>query len=431
MVNRKPLHYAQLFWLVFLFLGICCELNDHWYKCLQQTKAEISKQRHEFYLRVSWWMLLTADLQQFSQNNCCSSWSFSWQSLNMHSPAQPADRWDAFSLCCTDAGAAACVSGKVKALSWPECRGAWHGINECMALMSSGPQPWMDPAWQTWAWQPPAEPLSTTWDRCHIVSPAPPSSHHILTCSLYIDTPHPCVCQRNTGQFGIYSHAAQTGHLQFSALSFWAGQDLCCSLFGSLLCCLNTTATPFNFLSLIRVIFNRLVFYSNIHFYCIYLKSSSNHFRSVSWEIFTEDAGGKQVVLVPLQNKQETEAWSSYVLCKSHRIGNSLLTAHSSSSSLKARTGSSLLLFCFLGAFEQMQCSFGLQPSVVISALNYFSFSAPNCISFDCRELDKLSTRQTADAGGHLLFLRRKVTQLRGPCAAACVWKGGAAVTGG
>lgn len=130
-------------------------------------------------------------------------------------------------------------------------------------------------------------------------------------------------------------------------------------------------------------------------FYFIYFKSSSNHFRSVSWEILTEDAGGKQIVLEPLQNKQGTVAWSSEVLCKSHRTGNSPLTAHSSSSSLKARTGSSLLLFCFLGAFKQIQCSFWIQPSIVISAVNYFSFPDPNCIYFDCRELDKLSTGQT------------------------------------
>lgn len=40
------------------------------------------------------------------------------------------------SLCCTDSGAAACISGKGKALSWAECRGAWHDINENMAVTS-------------------------------------------------------------------------------------------------------------------------------------------------------------------------------------------------------------------------------------------------------------------------------------------------------
>lgn len=225
----------------------------------------------------------------------------------------------------------------------------------------------------------------------------------------------------------------QTWQLPFLALSFGAGQDLCCSLFGSPLCCLNKTAPPFNFLSLIRVIFNKLVFYSNIHFNFIYFKSSSNHFRGVSWDILTEDAGGKQIALAPLQNRQETEAWSSYVLCKSHRIGNSLLTAHSSSSSLKASTGSSLLLSCFLGAFEQIQCSFWIQPSVVISALNYFSFPVPNSILLDCRQLDKLSTRQTGQWcwGTPGVCSSQSNTTQRPLYSCLCVKRGDTAMTGG
>lgn len=106
----------------------------------------------------------------------------------MHSPAQPTDQWHTFSLCCTGSGFAACISGKGKALSWPECRGCWHSINENVALMSSSPQPWVDPAWQTGAWQPLAEPLSTMRDRCHLVPPALPSSDHILICFLYRHT---------------------------------------------------------------------------------------------------------------------------------------------------------------------------------------------------------------------------------------------------
>lgn len=92
------------------------------------------------------------------------------------------------SLCCTDSGAAACISGKGKALSWAECRGAWHDINENMAVMSCSHQPCLDPAWQ-----PPAEPLSTTRDSCHLTPAATPSSHHTWPAAIHRHTSPLCL----------------------------------------------------------------------------------------------------------------------------------------------------------------------------------------------------------------------------------------------
>lgn len=136
---------------------------------------------------------------------------------------------------------------KGKALSWPESRGARCDINGDMAGMRSSPEPGTRMLLSH----------SAPWGTGATLSPpAPQSSHHILLFAVYRHTSPLCLPQE---PFGIYSHTVDTA-LTVLDLSFWAGQGLYCSLFASLSGCLNRTAPPFKFLSLIRAIFSKLFF---------------------------------------------------------------------------------------------------------------------------------------------------------------------------
>lgn len=81
--------------------------------------------------------------------------------------------------------------------------------SENVAVMSSSPQPWVDPSWQTEAWQPPAEPHSTTRDRCHLV----PTSTTILPShpdllAVYRHTSPPCLPGEHWAIWDLEPHCA-------------------------------------------------------------------------------------------------------------------------------------------------------------------------------------------------------------------------------
>lgn len=256
-------------------------------------------------------MLLTADLQRLSQNSCYSSWSFSQQSLNVHGSCWThwSMRHRVFSLYSTDSGVAACISEKAKALSRPECRGAWRGTNESSA------QPWLDPAWQLGAWQPPAKLLSTTRSRCHLVPPSTtvlPSHPALLAIYRHTSPPAfageiqvslgcraaPCRCNACNAAWPCPSEQDEICAVPSLALPYtsWTKQHL--------------LSVPLFDKCFMRVIFSKLFFYSNMHFYHSFLMRNSNHFRSVNWTILTEDAGGKQIVLEP-----QGKLWHGAVMC--------------------------------------------------------------------------------------------------------------------
>lgn len=84
--------------------------------------------------------------------------------------------------------------------------------SENVAVMSSSPQP-------SDAWQPPAEPPSTTRDRCYLVptSTAILPSHPDLL-AIYRHISPLCLPEQHRAIWD-YSHAVQTWHPQFLALS--------------------------------------------------------------------------------------------------------------------------------------------------------------------------------------------------------------------
>lgn len=172
-----------------------------------------------------------------------------------------------FSLHSADSGLAACISEKAKALSRLERRGAWCSINKSAALMRAALSPsWTLPGSQECGSCLPSR-SAPRGAGVTLSPPAPPSSGHILPCSLYRDTPHPL-------------------HLR-------------CSLSGAPLHYLNKTVPPFNFLSSMTLVFSKLFFTVICTFFLIFLMRTSNHFRRVNWKILTEDAGGKQIMLGP------------------------------------------------------------------------------------------------------------------------------------
>lgn len=178
---------------------------------------------------------------------------------HMHSSAQPADSWDTFSLCCTGSGLAACISGKGKAPSWPECRGAQQDINEKMAGMSSSPQPWVDPAWQPDMWQSPAEPPRATRDRCH---PVPTSTailpSHPDLLALYRHTSPWCLPEEHQAIWDLQPRCADTAPTILGLVLLSRTRFVLFPLWLS--GCWNKTAPPSSFLSLIRVISNKYFF---------------------------------------------------------------------------------------------------------------------------------------------------------------------------